>query len=239
LPPTPEYTKILNVSKPIGLNIFSYINSNSDEVNNRKNIVYTQNTLQPNMYLLVPYGNLPNNLFFRGASLHQNPLENSLKFIPQVDWEEILSIEKSLFNLSGQKLLMGWKLLKIVSVPPISWNIFSDGWLPNNTEIFYPKELLGSRLTLYGQAFSATHFKTTCQDSSDIQLINHQNQSEQQSQLTIELNCSVPVTGYNDIYLLRLEKLSSKQKEDDRNLLYLVKKVKLTLANKSKTNNNE
>jgi hypothetical protein len=128
---------------------------------------------------------------------------------------------------------MGWKLLKIVDSPSISWNLYLDGWLPNNAQIFYSKELLGSKINLDGQFVYPETIKKSCADNSDSQLLGYYLKAEGKSQLKIDLDCTISVKNSNDIYVDNLshyppnssDKRNSSESRDERDLLYLVENL--------------
>jgi len=198
----------------------------------RQEAKWTRSMLISGMYLVVPYGELPDTLHFRGAGLHQNSVDARLQFIQQVHWHEEMKVERSVVDIFGKRKIMGYKLLKITDTPPISWNLFTDGWLPRKTEIFFDKKIVNSVMTIQGLPFDTklTKINFICDNNLPKSTNIHKLLDQDLYEFQVDLTCANPSINNEDTHKLKLDiepsnNPSTLQNQDPRDLFFLVKKV--------------
>jgi hypothetical protein len=218
------------ISSSSGIQIFTY--EMSKLWGSAKDVLWTKGMLLPGMYLLVPYGELPDTLHFRGVGMHQAPVESQLQFMPQVSWEEKMRVERSVFDIFGKKMTMGYKLLEVIDSPPISWNLFTDGWLPRKTELFFDKRLLNSVMTIQGLPFdiSLKNINIRCNGNLLKNTAFHKTSNQGLYELQIDLTCPKSIMSSKGLYKIQIDVTASNttttpSAQDPRDLFFLVKKV--------------
>lgn len=221
------------ISSAVGIQLFAYELSKFQR--STKDALWTRGILVPGMYFIIPYGELPDILHFRGANFHKVPVEYQFLSIPQVRWQEEMQVERSIVDIFGKRRAMGWKLVKITDAPAISWNLFTDSWLPEETEIYIDKELSGSVMTVQGLPISdkLDELKFSCGNKGNFvtERMIYKLQ-EQVYEFTVDLSCAKSVIFDPEVYSIQIRSADEHpnkdhilQNKDHRNLLFHIKKV--------------
>lgn len=126
-------------------------------------------TLKEGDLVIVPYGNIdPARFNFRGISLFRKRLMSDIAFLPQIEFEPVLNLEQRLLSDFRHHSKFGWHVLRVGKVPRLSWNITTDGWLPQGASIFVQTTASTQTLHLLGHVRSSDSSFTASYDSRSL-----------------------------------------------------------------------
>ncbi|HEY9731619.1 MAG TPA: hypothetical protein V6C89_06890 [Drouetiella sp.] len=90
--------------------------------------------------LIVPYGEVtPDAIQYRGTGIFAHPWKLKLLNFPQLTLEDVGHVERKLTNLIGHRQTMGWRILRVKSAEPVTFETTTDGWLKDGGKTFYER----------------------------------------------------------------------------------------------------
>lgn len=133
---------------------------------------WVQGRLTNGMLILMPFGNLPTQYNrYRGASLFNLPVEFQLKATP-FKYDTIYQTIRMVRAPNREKYTLGWRILRVKSLLPITWQFEPDGWLLNGSKVCVPDTLFNHTLAVKSWQRFPDMLKV--QQGNDTQLVHAQ-----------------------------------------------------------------
>lgn len=131
--------------------------------------------------LIVPYGEVtPDTILYRGTGIFAHPWKLKLLNFPQLTFEDIGHVERKLTNIVGHRQTMGWRILRIKSAAPVTFETSTDGWLKGDGKVFYRQDAATPFLRITSGQPTAKALVVTQTDGAPEVLVpvsDHQNSS--------------------------------------------------------------